>query len=92
MKRATIAIVLIALLSGCQGNWDGTHYQKPTKEERCATYAAAYEVYKAVSADRKPSKDEIAAGNAAAAFLSVYCGWQKTRGRDRYGVEIVVQP
>lgn len=95
MKKTTIIALTAAIavtLAGCQGNWDGTHYSKPSKAERCAFYAAAYATYEAVSATRKPSKDEVVAANAAAAFLSLYCGWQKTRGRDKYGVEVVIAP
>lgn len=88
--KTIIAAAIATLLAGCRGNWDGTAY--PTKADRCSAYSAAYATYQAISADRKPSKDEIAAGQAAAAFLSIYCGWQQTRGRDKWGVDVVVKP
>lgn len=54
-----------------------------------------YELYQSSLLVREPSKDEIAAAKAAAAFLSLYCGWQTSsteRGlnTDVNGVPIIV--
>lgn len=64
-----------------------------TKEQRCETYLSAYELYQAsLSAGREPSKDEVTAAKAAATFLTIYCGWSRTRGVDVNGVPELAPP
>jgi len=79
MKHIT-SIILAALLVGC-----GT-----TRDKRCQTYRATYELYRTASLTRKPTETELDAANAAAVFLTLYCGWTKTRGVDQHGVPVVV--
>ncbi len=78
MKRILI-LCLTALLVGC-----GT-----TRDKRCDTYRTTYELYRASTAFREPSKQEVDAAHAASVFLTLWCGWQKTRGVDQHGVPIV---
>ena len=63
-----------------------------TRDERCTYYVAAYETYQAtLAAGRTPSKEESAGAQIAAAFLTVNCGWSRTRAADPNGVP-VIQP
>lgn len=79
MKPIT-SLILAALLVGC-----GT-----TKDQRCDTYRTTYELYRASTAFREPSKEEVDAAHAASVFLTLYCGWQKTKAVDQNGVPVVV--
>lgn len=79
MKRIA-SLILAALLVGC-----GT-----TQDQRCQTYRVTYELYRTASLTRKPSETELDAANAAAVFLTVYCGWIKTKAVDINGVPVVV--
>lgn len=76
----TLLIITTALLVGC-----GT-----TKDQRCQTYRATYELYRTTSQHRKPSETELDAAHAAAVFLTLYCGWQKAKAVDQNGVPVVV--
>lgn len=82
-----ISLVCLVLTIGCSS--------VPDKESRCSSYAAAYNAYKIIAAQRGPSKDEILAAQAAAAFLSMYCNWApavaagRDLGVDEYGVPII---
>lgn len=79
MKPIT-SLLLAALLVGC-----GT-----TKDQRCQTYRATYELYRTTSLTRKPTETELDAAHAAAVFLTLYCGWTKTKAVDQNGVPVVV--
>lgn len=85
MKRHPIALLAalilgLLLVQAC----------KSTRDERCSYYVAAYETYQATLASgRTPSKEEIAGAQIAAAFLTVNCGWQRTRAADPNGVPVV---
>ncbi len=79
MKRIT-SLILAALLVGC-----GT-----TRDQRCQTYRATYELCRTASLTRNPTETELDAANAAAVFLTVYCGWIKTKAVDINGVPVVV--
>lgn len=63
-----------------------------TKDESCKDYVAAYELYQAsLATGRTPSQDEVVGAQVAAAFLTLHCGWVRTRGVDSNGVP-VIQP
>ena len=87
MKNLVLSLFLLA---GCSST--------PDKSQRCSSYAAAYNAYQAISAQRTPSKDEVMAAQAAAAFLSMYCNWGpaaaagRELGVDQNGVPIIVPP
>jgi hypothetical protein len=80
MKQIT-SIILAALFVGC-----GT-----TRDQRCGTYRTTYELYRASTALREPSQMEVDAAHAASVFLTIYCGWTKTRGVDQHGVPVIVE-
>lgn len=79
-----IAISAIAVLPmvGC----------KTPSADQCATYRAVYEAYQATLEIRQPSKEEIMGAKAAAAYLTVTCGWTATKGKDANGVPVIVPP
>jgi hypothetical protein len=77
----SLSLLLALLLVGC-----GT-----TKDQRCGAYRTTYEMYRASTAFREPSKQEVDAAHAASAFLTLYCGWTKTRGVDQHGVPVIVE-
>lgn len=79
MKQIT-SLILAALIVGC-----GT-----TRDQRCDTYRTTYELYRASTAFREPSEQEVDAAHAASVFLTLYCGWLKTKAADINGVPVVV--
>lgn len=95
MKTQLIPILLASALiaAGCAN--------APDRAARCESYAAIYSAYLAASAAREVGSEEIAAAAAAAAFLSLYCGWSSpkptpgSRGPapvDQNGVPIILPP
>lgn len=85
MKNAIIAILAAALV-GCASN---PEQQQQTCQAAGATLAA-YQAY--LIAQREPDPQQVAAAQAATAFLTSYCGWTATRGVDSHGVPIILPP
>lgn len=88
MKRLLLIPILAALLAGCAS-------QSGSDSDPCERYVAAYQLYQASTAGgRVPSKDEVQAAQAAAAYLQLRCGWTAPAARgfrveDAYGVPII---
>lgn len=62
-----------------------------TPDSRCEQYQRTYAAYQLSTTVREPSKEELDYAHAAAAFLTLRCGWVKTKGTDQYGVPIIVK-
>ena len=90
--KTTLAIMMAALVAGCASQPGGGGVTVPPKEDRCAAYASVLALYQASTAFREPSKEEIMGAQAATAFLTATCGWQRTRAVDQWGVPIIVKP
>jgi len=79
MKPTSIILALILTLTACN----------TTKTQRCQYYQEAYAAYLVSTAVREPDKQELAIAHAAVTFLTLYCGWVKTKGVDANGVPII---
>lgn len=91
MKRSLLLLVAAAaVLVGCAS--------QPGSDDPCERYVAAYQLYQAsLASGRVPSKDEVQAAQAAAAYLQLRCGWTAPAARgftveDGYGVPILTAP
>lgn len=80
--KTPIALLLIVVLTAC-----GT-----TRDQRCEQYAKAYAAYQISTTVREPSQQELDYAHAAVAFLTLYCGWIKTKAVDQFGVPIITKP
>lgn len=85
-KRQLLCLGLAAIFAtGCAGNLPGD------REQTCANAAAAYEVYKAVlNSGDKPSKEQVLAAAAAAAFLQINCGYVSPTTKSANGTTVNV--
>lgn len=90
--KTTLAILMAALVAGCVSQSGGGGITVHPKEDRCAAYASVLALYQASTAFRDPSPDEIKGAQAATAFLTATCGWQRARGVDQWGVPVIVKP
>lgn len=77
--KPLITICLIIALTACH----------TTRDQRCEQYEKAYVAYQISTTVREPSQQELDYAHAAVAFLTLYCGWVKTKGVDQYGVPII---
>lgn len=82
MKPTSLILALIIALTACN----------TTKSQRCQYYQEAYAAYQLSTVVRQPSQQELDAAHAAVAFLTLYCGWIKTKAVDANGVPIIVKP
>ena len=88
MKRLLLLPIVAALLAGCAS-------QSGSDSDPCEKYVAAYQLYMSSTAGgRVPSKDEIQAAQAAAAYLQLRCGWTAPAARgfrvvDAHGVPVI---
>jgi len=92
--KTILLIVACALLVGCS---------TITKQDACDTAQAAYIAYKQaqINGGNPPSQDQINAAQAAAAILTIQCGWTPPAAskaialpppNDRFGVPIIIPP
>lgn len=79
MRIGTVAYTLASIgLLGCSLMFCGC-LTPQQREMTCQAAQIAYETYQGVLAGgHQPSKDEIIAATAAAAFLHAYCAWTAT--------------
>jgi hypothetical protein len=81
MKPTSLILALILALTACN----------TTKSQRCDYYQQAYAAYQLSTTVRKPSDQELDTAHAAVEFLTLWCGWVKTKGVDENGVPIIVK-
>lgn len=86
-----LPIICAAVLCGCATQPGGTG-TIPPKQDRCDAYANALALYQAATVFRTPTADEIKGAQAATAFLTASCGWQRTRAIDAWGVPVISKP
>lgn len=62
------------------------------QDKACDAAKRVYDSYQAVALVRDVSEDEKRIAAAAAAVLTLQCGWTATKGADANGVPVLVAP